>query len=143
MLKVVFDTNIFISALHWEGTPWEIYERWLEDEFHLATSKEILSELGRVLEEEFDWAAEEAQELCSLISKLAEPTIPKQKLHVITDDPEDNKILECALASQVDYIISGNKHLLKLGEYKDIQIITARQFLDLLVKTSSPSIKAE
>lgn len=140
MLKVIFDTNIFISALHWTGTPWKIYERWLNAEFHLVTSKEILSELSRVLEDEFDWAHEETQELCSLTNELADLVIPRQKLHIITLDPEDNKILECAIEAQADYIVSGNKHLLKLGAYKSIQIITARQFLDLLTSPPKSSL---
>lgn len=115
MFKVVFDTNIFISALHWAGTPRKIYERWLEGKFRLVVSKEILSELSSVLENEF-----------------ADLTIPKQKLHVVIDDPDDDKILECALDAQTNYIISGDKHLLKFETYKGIHIITARQFLDLL-----------
>jgi len=132
VLKAVFDTNIFISALHWAGVPLKIYKRWLEGEFRLVISKEILSELGRVLENDFDWAREETQELCGLINKFAEIVTPKQKLHIITDDPNDNKILECALDAQAGFIISGDKHLLKLGVYKATQIVTARRFLNLL-----------
>ncbi len=132
MLKVVLDTNIFISALHWTGVPLTVYRRWLEGEFRLGISREILSELGGVLENDFGWAHEETHELCNLIKNLADITTSKQRLHVITDDPDDNKILECALASRANYIISGDKHLLKLGEYKTIPIITARRFLSLL-----------
>ncbi len=109
MLKVVFDTNIFISALHWTGVPLTVYRRWLEGEFHLGISGKILSELGSVLENDFNWAHEETQELCNLINELADLITPKQRLHVITDGPDDNKILECALASRANYIISGDK----------------------------------
>ena len=138
MLKVVIDTNIFISALHWAGVPLKVYKSWLDGEFRLGISREILSELGSVLENDFDWAHEETQELCNLINELADITIPKQKLRVITDDPDDNKILECALASRADYIISGDKHLLKLGAYKTIPIITGRRFLNLLASHKRP-----
>ena len=138
MLKVVIDTNIFISALHWAGVPLKVYKSWLDGEFRLGISREILSELGSVLENDFDWAHEETQDLCNLINELADIAIPKQKLRVITDDPDDNKILECALASRADYIISGDKHLLKLGAYKTIPIITGRRFLNLLASRKRP-----
>ena len=55
---------------------------------------------------------------------------PKLKLHVVNEDAEDNKILECALAAGADIIVSGDKHLLKLGKFRKTRIITPREFFD-------------
>lgn len=100
MYKVVFDTNIFVSALNWPlGNPRKAYDRWLGGKFSLVVSIEILTELMRILRDEFGWLDEEAYEVYNLIGQEAEVVTPKERIGVIQDDPADNRALECALCS--------------------------------------------
>ena len=64
------------------------------------------------------------------MESVAEIVKPDISLHVITEDPDDNRVLECAAKGNADYIVTGDRHLLKLGSYEAIPIVTVRQFLD-------------
>ena len=131
-LRVVFDTNIFISALNWSGKPWIAYLRWLNDEFILVTSTAILSELCDILRRDFNWSDDDAYDIYNLIGSLSIVVTPTERIEVIEQDPDDNRILECAVEGNVNYIVSGDRHLLDLGRYRGIEIITTSEFLVLL-----------
>jgi predicted nucleic acid-binding protein len=64
------------------------------------------------------------------LERVAEIVKPDMVLHVIQDDPDDNRVLECAVKGSADYIVTGDRHLLRLGSYEAIAIVTVRQFLD-------------
>ena len=134
MKKVVLDTNTLISALLWDGNGAEIIEKGEKKEIQLFISHEILEELRGVLKREKfikrleskEYTVEKAVAKIALISTLIEPNIV---LDVIKEDPEDNKVLKCAVSAKAKYIISGDNHLLSLRFYKGIIILTAMDFL--------------
>lgn len=134
MKKVVLDTNSLISALLWDGNEAKIIEKAEKKEIHLFISQEILEELEGVLKREKfikrlesrEYTVEKAVAKIALISTLIEPNVV---IDVIKEDPEDNKVLECAVSAKAKYIISGDNHLLSLMSYKGIIILTAIGFL--------------
>lgn len=130
--KVVLDTNILISALGWNGKPRQIFQKCVEGDLELIISKEQLKELNKVMNyPKFKFSDEQKETFISIILEIAKVVEIKNSLKVIKDDPDDNMILETALASNVDYIISGDPHLLNLEEFKGIKILKASDFLDL------------
>lgn len=130
MQKVVFDTNIYISALITSGGNGEIaYQKAIDGEIQLFSSVPILSELARKLQDKFKWDAEHVTEAVRHIAAAAVVLKPAKRLTVLTDEP-DNRILECAVEAGADFIVTGDKHLLKLGAYKGSSIITLAKFLE-------------
>lgn len=127
---VVFDTNIFISAIIFGGNPRTCLELAREREVQLFTSQTLLFELSQKFQKKFKWSESEIPEVIQGISKFAKIVSPKNKINKIKTDPSDNRVLECAFEAKVDYIISGDKkHLLSLREFKNIPIISAKEFL--------------
>ena len=135
---VVLDTNVIISsALSQKGPPAQIINRWEADEFEVATSLPLLEELERVLTyprvaEHIKLSQEELQKLITRFWTAATVVDPPMTLDVIKKDPEDNRVLECAVTAQASYIVSGNTHLLELQEYKGIVMLKPAGFLAVL-----------
>jgi uncharacterized protein len=128
--KVILDTNILVSALGWQGNPHRVLQKAIDKEVELFISYEQLEELARVLDyPKFDFTAEEKTRFKVLISATAVLVRPRTKLDIIKEDPSDNRILECALASKADFIISGDAHLIALGKLESTRIVSASQFL--------------
>ena len=98
----------------------------------LKISKEIKSEVATVLRRKFDMSKTLLREVLGEICELAEEVKITRKINVIKADPDDNLVLEAAVASGARFVITGDKHLLELREYKGIQILLSRKFLDLL-----------
>ncbi len=128
---IVCDTNIFISATHFPGgPPDEIIKLIREGAVELAISPEILSEIKRVLKEKFGIPKEEIKEAIKNIREIAIIVKPTRRINLIKRDPTDNRILECALKSKADYIISGDtKHLQPLKKFQGIPILSPAKFL--------------
>ena len=93
-------------------------------------SPALLDELDEKLRLKFQVSAEDAASIRRKLESVAEIVKPDTVLHVIGDDPDDNRVLECAIKGSADYIVTGDRHLLKLGSYEAIPIVTVRQFLD-------------
>lgn len=130
--KVVFDTNIYISAILFGGNPRTCFELARKQEIQLFTSKKILFEFSGKLSGKFKWSKEEVIDVIEGLAKVVKVVEPKNKVSVITKDPSDNIILECALEAKADFIITGDtKHILTLKKFKNIKIVTAKDFLDL------------
>ncbi len=129
--RVVLDTNILISGIGWSGPPKEVLEAFLKEEFILLISESILNELERVLNyKKFYFIPDYLKEsLISNLLKASESVKTKKKLDIIKEDPEDNKVLECALFGKADYIVTGDEHLLKLRKFNNIKILTPMEFL--------------
>lgn len=135
MIKAVFDTNIFVSSIFWEkGNPHKAVELALEKKIDVFTSVEILQELERILRRDFKEPDEMIQKQLMLILEYANVTAVTKKVDVITKDPEDNKILACAISCNADYIVTGDKHLLELKEYENVEIVTAKVFVEIIEK---------
>ena len=137
MIKAVFDTNIFVSSIFWEkGNPHRAVEFALEKKVRVFTSVEILQELERVLRRDFEEPDEMIQRQIGLIVEYSDIVAVNRKVDAVKSDPEDNKILACAVSCDADYIVSGDRHLLELKEYESVKIVTAKEFVDIVSKTS-------
>lgn len=130
--KVLLDTNIFISAVGWKGKPKVIFEKCLNGELELVTSPEQMEELQRVLEyPRLQFSEKQKETFISLILEIATMVEITGKVKVIEEDPDDDIIIETAVVGNVDYIISGDPHLLKLKEFAKVKIVTANEFLGI------------
>lgn len=131
-MKVVFDTNIYISAFVIPGGNAEkAFIHAIDGDFELCTSVAILTELARKLHKKFGWEEEKIAQLIMSISSLATALKITPWLKIVSDDP-DNRILECALKAPADFVVTGDKHLLKLRSYGDFEIIKLADFLSIL-----------
>lgn len=130
--KAVFDTNIFVSGIIFGGNPRTSLELARAGEINLFTSKSLLFELSQKLKKKFRWRDNEIKDVIEGIGKYVTVVEPSKEVTIIKSDPSDNKVLECALESKVEFIVSGDKrHLLSLGKFKNIPIVSAKEFLDL------------
>lgn len=135
---VVLDTNVVISALlSTKGSPAKIIDRWEADEFDIAISKPMLDELERALgyERVKKYFKSPQERISALLKRLKTVGIfvaPQTEVKVIEDDLDDNRVLECAMAANAAYIITGDEHLLTLEEYQGIQVIPPAGFIALL-----------
>ena len=132
-MKVVLDTNIFISGIFWEGSSNKVILNWKEGKFTLVTSLESVSEIIKVLKDfKIKLSDEMIKEWIDLIIRNSIIVEPKERINIVKDDPKDNIFIETAVAGNADYIISQDNHLLKLKEFRRIKIITPEEFLKLL-----------
>jgi uncharacterized protein len=123
-VRTVLDTNVLISAFVFPGgAPEHVYRQALEGRITLITSRPLLSELGRVLTEEFGWESPYAEEVVSQLVRIAEVVDPAERITDITDDPADNRVLEAAAADEAEMIVSGDRHLLTLGTWRGTRIL--------------------
>ncbi len=132
MILVVPDTNIYISALMFGGAPGLFLDSAFAGRFQIVSSPEILLELTEKLTGKFKLAPADSAAIRKRLEQKCIIVLPNMRLDLIKDDPDDNRILECAQSSSADYIVSGDRHLLSLGFFRQRPIITVRQFLDLL-----------
>jgi len=133
-VRVVFDTNIYVSALAIPGGNAEdAYLEAVRGTFELFTSVAILTETARVLQTKFDWTDDKVRQAIQDISQTAAVLRPRPTLHILKDEP-DNRILECAIDAQANYVISGDRHLLALKRHADSTIISLSDFLARLRK---------
>src|ERR1700690_2269268 len=129
-LKVVLDTNVFISGVFFSGPPHQILATWESGEFELAVSQDILNEyrrVGEILSEEHRNI--DLNPILSFIIEHAKVYRPVRLKEPICKDPDDDKFLACALASGSKVIISGDKHLLDVSGYAGIEVLQPREFV--------------
>jgi len=128
--RVVFDTNIFISAIIFGGNPEKCFEMAREGKMRLFTSREMLLELARKLDEKFGMRPESIKRTIEGIAKFAEVVKPRSEVSVIKKDEADNRVLEVAKEAGADFIISGDKkHILSLKKFEKTKILSAAEFL--------------
>lgn len=129
--KATLDTNILISALGWKGYPKQVFDKVVKGEVELVISDEQFDELSRVLEyPKFRFTDEQKNRFKELILEIATFVKPIEKIHAIKTDTEDNMHLETAIAGDAEYIVSGDPDLLELKKFRNIKIITAKEFLN-------------
>jgi uncharacterized protein len=127
--KIVLDTNVIVSAFGWKGSPHEIFQKCMRGHFQLYLSSPLLSEIKRVLSyHKFHFNQDEIDEFLSIIIEVAEIVEPEIIINFIPHDPSDNRVLECAITADCEYIISGDKHLLEIEEFESIKILSPDQF---------------
>ena len=137
-MRVVLDTNVIISAaISPASPPAQIHLAWNEGRFELLVSPDLLAEYRRALgyERVRERHRKSDDELDALVLdyELAGVVVePEEELDIVTADPDDNRVLECAVAGTASHIVSGDRHLLTMGEYEEIPILDPRAFLTLL-----------
>ena len=130
-MRVVFDSNIFISALVLPGGRAEkAILRILSGQDTLLLSQIILDEILYTLANKFSRDIEALSRVAVNLTEMSEMITPRRKVKVFKDDP-DNRILECAQAGNADLVVTGDKEMLKQKRYGGIRIITLREYLDL------------
>jgi putative PIN family toxin of toxin-antitoxin system len=130
VIWVVLDSNVYVSALLFGGNPSTIIECAEEGLIELSISDSIRAEVERILAEKFSWPQERVREATSYLWSLAHSVAPQQTI-ADCSDPDDNRILECALDANATVIVTGDGHLLKLHPYRGILILTPKQFLEV------------
>jgi putative PIN family toxin of toxin-antitoxin system len=137
-VRVVIDTNVLISAIFWTGKPKQILNKVRRKEITFLTSELILEEIKAVLTREdkpFKLSAEEGESIVTEMRSLA--VVVEISSHVsVCQDENDNRVLECAIDGDADCIITGDFHLLRLGSFQKIGIMTVADFLDYFKKGS-------
>ena len=126
---VVLDTNIFISAVFWEGKPYIVVKKAINLEIIVFISNYILDEMRKVLVRDFNLEKQEIDDIVSAVLYFTHLIEPKESVTVIKDDPKDDKILDCALACNADFIVSQDNHLLNLKSFRSIKIVSPEEFL--------------
>ena len=128
-MKLVFDTNIFISALVIPGSKAEkAVLRIIEGNDTLLISREIIKEVLDVLSTKFNRDREAISHIAVYLLDIAQVVNPAKRIRIFKDDP-DNRILECAFGGKADVIVTGDKEMLKLKEHKGVKIISLKEYL--------------
>ncbi len=136
-MRVTLDTNVLLSAALWYGDSSRILDLVENKEIELILSDEIINELSRVFEYEEikDKIQDKKLEMLRTVERIREISVivePAKIINAVKDDPDDNKIIECALEGKADYIISKDNHLLNLKEYEGIEILSPKDFLEIM-----------
>ena len=136
-LKIVLDTNVWISGLIWGGRPAEIITAAEDNRLSILISEEIIAEISRVLnypklKDAYQPTGLNREDLIETIIKIGKIVKVMKKLNVVHEHPADNKFIECAWASKANYLVSGDKHVLRINAYKKTKILTVNDFLRLL-----------
>jgi putative PIN family toxin of toxin-antitoxin system len=123
------------------GIPERILKHGIDGHFEVVTSPSLLSELENVvrrphIRERIGWSSERLATLLTLLAGSASPVSAETRVEVIMADPADNRVLEAALAGEAEYIVSGDNHLLSLGTYAGIEIISPARFVAVLATLS-------
>lgn len=134
-MRVVLDTNIFISGIHWSGSSEKVLYAWFDNKFDLISSEETIQELAEtLLNFKKPMSKDDILHWLSIVTGKSVLVNPQVSLEVIKDDPDDDKFLEVALGN-ADYIVSQDKHLLKLGEFRGVKIIKPDEFLRKFIQS--------
>ena len=133
-MRVVLDTNVLIAAALKCGLSDQILRLAASRHLYLITSEEILSELAGKLSTKFAWKEDEVHLYTGTLREISEIVTPSEKLNVISSDPDDNKIIEAALAGKAELIVSIDQDLIKLKRYKGIGIVHPKTLTWILPK---------
>jgi putative PIN family toxin of toxin-antitoxin system len=130
-VKIVLDTNVFVSGVFFTGPPYQILQAWRDGRLQIALSRDILAEYQRVGER---LAGQFPQvNLTPLIERVAVKGQLVRTLRLpapVCDDPDDDKFLAGALAGRCKVIVSGDKHLLKVSGYRGIRVMRPKDFVE-------------
>jgi uncharacterized protein len=130
VLKVTADTNVLVSGLAYRrGKPYELIQMARAGEIALTVSQPILDELAVVLARKFSATPADVAEADGIVRGAARVVTPAVTLDVINEDPPDNRILECAVTGGSEYIVTGDKDLLRLKQYDSIRIVNVANFM--------------
>ena len=135
MVRVVYDTNILISSIFWaRGNTHKLVELAIERSVTNFTSSDMLNELTKVLRVNFEQSEEIVKRQVALLVEYSTVVNLTEKLSVVKDDTDDDKVIECAVAADAQFIVSGDHHLLKLKSFRGIKIVAPAEFLNILAQ---------
>jgi putative PIN family toxin of toxin-antitoxin system len=134
MIRIVLDTNVIVSALVFGGVPRAVLDIVEEGQCELFYSEAIQNEVRRVLAEKFSWPSATLQKVLPVLWTMGELVTPRIVIRAVPDDPDDDRILECAFAAGASFVVSGDRHLLALRTYRSLSIVTPRQFLQIYLQ---------
>jgi putative PIN family toxin of toxin-antitoxin system len=130
-MRVILDTNVFISGIFFSGPPSKILKAWGNHSFQIVLSQDILNEYQRVAEDlSFKFPAIDILPIIEQITIHAQFVDTQEVDIALCKDPDDDKFIECAIVGECKIIISGDKHLLKLSGYQGIIIMNPRNFVE-------------
>ena len=138
MLKIVIDTNVFVSATVTEkGKPAQIVKAWREKKLEVIISPEILKEIGQVvfrhkIKKISFWTEKERYQFIEDLARICILTSGSLQLKQAVKHTQDHKFLIAAIEGKADYVVTGDRHLRDLGAYKGIKIVSANEFLQIL-----------
>lgn len=134
LLKIVCDTNTLVSGFLWRGNEFRLLTAITERKALLFLSPPLLQEFARVITyPKLKPFVANANALVEKLKSLAIVIKPIKPVNAVKEDPSDNRVLECALAAYADFIVSGDKHLLKLKKYEGISIVTTKKALSKII----------
>jgi putative PIN family toxin of toxin-antitoxin system len=130
-MRVILDTNVFVSGIFFTGPPYQILKAWHDGKLKLVISPEILEEyqrVGEALAEQFP--SIDLRLILELVTIKADLVRAKSLSEPDCVDPDDDKFLACALTSKSKVIVSGDKHLLHVSGFREIRVLKPREFVD-------------
>ena len=130
-MKVVFDTNVVASASFWRSAPFDCLAAWAQGRCEAVVSPALLAEYHEIIEElRLEYPRRSFVEWANALTDSARLVFPTDRATGATPDPDDEMVLECALAAEADGIVSGDKkHLLPLRQFRGIPIVSPSDFL--------------
>jgi len=131
LLSVTADSNIYISAFGYPGKPRQLLDMADAGLIRLDVSDAIIDETVRVLRDKFGWSLEALTAAEEQLRRIGNHVTPTQTVDVIKEDPADNRVLECAQAAGSDYIVTGDKGVLRYGQFGKAKIVKVADFLDM------------
>lgn len=135
--KIVLDTNVWVSALLWGGKPAALIKAAEESKVSVFASESIVGEISHVLTYPklariYQAEGLRFEELIAAVLKVVKFVEVDKKVDVVAEHPADDKFVECALTAGAEYVVSGDKHLLNLGNYRKIRVVSVREFLQVI-----------
>ena len=141
-MRIVLDTNVFVSGIFFSGPPYRILKAWRDGKVQLLVSPSILDEYRRIEAElTLQFGDVDLRPFLDLLTIQAEIVLAPGLLTVIRDDPSDDKFLEAAVAGRASCIVSGDKHLLNLFEFQGIRILKPKDFVQRYLRVESEGRK--
>jgi putative PIN family toxin of toxin-antitoxin system len=129
VFKVTADTNIYVSALNFGGKPQDLLELGRAHKIELAISNAIITEMSRILYNKFDWDPADVAEAVHIILGFTNYVHPSHRYDVVAADPDDNRVLECAVNAGSQVIVTGDTDLLTLRKFGSVRILSVADFL--------------
>jgi len=132
-MKIVLDSNIFVSSFYWAGNPRKVFDRVTNGLDELYITDEIIKEIISVMSrKKFDTKIEKINEYIKIIESYSIKILSQNIPQNISRDKNDNKILQCGIDANVEFIITGDNDLLVIEEYNKIKILKPNEYLKII-----------
>lgn len=133
-VKAVLDTNIYLSGIIFGGNCRHLLDLVIKRKIIAVISPSILLEISQKLDEKFKWPKDQIAESVKTIAKSSVVVTPAKTFNLVIKDKSDNKILETAVESDADFIVTGDKHLLDFKKFQNIEIVKPADFIAMIFK---------